>query len=305
MVHLHRKWLLAGADNIEDTQIFSGGACNIISSTNELLRNRERDAINNWLTEQKILFFDPQIHPETHGCEYDYHVHYPQELSARNAAKIRLYEVSPRSFGGVTSFEIAMDHFHWREPMVIYYSDGDPENDIIPSFSPKGHPLFVPDGLKSGNESTLKAHYKEFIKNANNMRKYMMGLAREMDTLTIAFSDKPAVGDIVITPNRMHATDLFRAAVKAASNERVYVTFIGVDDQPEARDKRGNPLFLAPQNPPEVQMHALLDQYVDEGNELRGAIAELINISVFVRVVYTQKSATLALEELMRTEKVI
>jgi len=34
-------------------------------------------------------------------------------------------------------------------------------------------------------------------------------------------------------------------------------------------------------------MRALLDQYVDEGNELRRSIAELVSINVFVRVVYT------------------
>jgi hypothetical protein len=47
-------------------------------------------------------------------------------------------------------------------------------------------------------------------------------------------------------------------------------------------------------------MQALLDQYVDEGNELRRSIAELISITVFTRVVFTQRSAILALDEVLR-----
>jgi hypothetical protein len=102
----------------------------------------------------------------------------------------------------------------------------------------------------------------------------------------------------------MHAADLFRAVVKAASNQRVYLAFTGISQEMGTRDELGNPCFLAPQEPPKVEMQTLLDQYVDEGNELRRAIAELINVSVFVRVVYTQRSAILALEELMQIKGV-
>lgn len=299
-----QKWTLTkDMATVHDTKVFSGGACNLIDGDGKLLRNRERDTINDWLTGQSVQFFDPQIHPDTHDCEYDYHQHNPLELAARRASKVRLYEVSPRSFGGITSFEIAIDHFQWKSPMVIYYSDGDPENDIIPAYSDKGHPLFVPQAIDS-SPAAMDAHYREFTKNANNMRKYIMGLARVMNTLTVAFSDQPAADDIIITTERMHAADLFRAIVRAASNQRVYVTFTGIHDDPNHRDQLGNPRFVAPENPPKVEMQALLDQYVDEGNELRRAIAELVNINVFVRVVYTQKSAILALEELMKIKGV-
>ena len=53
------------------------------------------------------------------------------------------------------------------------------------------------------------------------------------------------------------------------------------------------------------RLNRLLDQYVDEGNELRKAIAELVHVNVFTRVVYTQKSAILALEELLRIKNLI
>jgi hypothetical protein len=104
-------------------------------------------------------------------------------------------------------------------------------------------------------------------------------------------------GDVAITPDRIHAADLFRAVVDASSNRRVFVTFTGGK---QARDAKGNPLFIAPEDPAEVQMLALLDQYVDEGNELRRSIAQLVGINVFARVVYTQRSAMYALEEIMR-----
>jgi hypothetical protein len=291
------KWNLTQEfKTVHRTQVFSGGACNILKVDGSLVRNTERDAINDWMTEKGIFFFDPQIHPDTHGVEYDYAIHHRIEIAARTAARINLYEVSPRTFGGISSFEIAADQFQQHEPMVIYYSDGDPEKDTIPEHTEKGHPLFIPDGIKT-NEKAMAAHYREFIKNGNNMRKYLMSFAAKMDTLTVTFSNSPRTNDIVISPERMHAADLFRAVVSAASNERVFVTFTGGS---KTRDAKGNPVFVVPESPPEVEMQALLDQYVDEGNELRRSIAELVDISVFVRVVYTQRSAILALEELLK-----
>lgn len=297
-----KQWSITTAMNVApQTQVFSGGACNIRNAEGKLLRNQERDRINDWLTRKGIRFYDPQIHPDTHDIEYDFGVHHPLEIAARTAAKINLYEVSPYTFGGISSFEIAIDCFRWHEPMVIYYSDGNPNADVIPKHSNKGHPLFVPQGIHH-NEVAMKAHYQEFIKNGNNMRKYLMGFAREMGTLTTTFSDNPAKGDVVITPERMHATDLFEAVVRAASNTRVFVTFTGGRN---ARDARGNPKFILPENPPEVEMHALLDQYVDEGNALRRRIAEMVGINVFTRIVYTQESAILALGEVLKIKGLI
>ena len=283
------------------TQIFSGGACNILNGEGKLLRNTERDSINAWLTSHDVVIFDPQIHPDTHGTEYDYEVHHPLELEARAAAKVNLYEVSPRTFGGITSFEIAADHFKQHEHMVIYYSDGNANQDMIPEHSSKGHPLFVPDAIFD-NDAAMKAHYKEYIKNANNMRKYLLTFAKEMDSLGVSFSDNPAKGDVVVTPHRMHAVEMFKAVVMAASNERVFVTFTGGED---AQDTKGNPILISPENPREMEMHTLLDQYVDEGNALRRAIAELIEISVFVRVVYTQRSVLVALDEVLKLSGII
>ena len=297
-----KTWtLIQDMADVQRTKVFSGGACNILSADGQLLRNSERDAINDWLSEQGIPFFDPQIHPDTHGREYDYHVHHRLEMAARVASGISLYEVSPRTFGGITSLEIAADQFRWREPMVIYFSDGNPDKDEIPAHSESGYPLFTPDGIRD-NEEAMRAHYREFVKNGNNMRRYLMSFARELSTLTVDFSGQAHEGDVVITPDRLHASDLFRAVAQAAANRRVFVTFA---DSNKARDERGNPLFVVPDDPSEVEMLALLDQYVDEGNALRRAIAELVGITVFTRVVYTQHSAINALEEMLKTHKLL
>jgi hypothetical protein len=236
-------------DEVDKTQVFSGGACNILDARGQLLRNTERDVINDWLTQQGLYFFDPQIHPDTHDREYDFAVDHQLEMAARAVAQVNLYEVSPRTFGGITSLEIAADVFRWQEPMVIYFSDGIPDSDKIPQHSDKGHPVFVPDGLGESDTAAL-AHYHEFVKNGNNMRKYLMGFAQELDTLTVSFSDQTSPDDTVITPERIHAADIFRAVVKAASGQRIFVTFTG---GPQARDSHGNPVFIAPNDPQEIE----------------------------------------------------
>lgn len=283
------------------TQVFSGGACNILDSEGNLIRNTERDAINEWLSEQKVLFFDPQIHPDTHGVEYEFEKHSRLEIAARAAAQLDLYEISPRTFGGITSLEIAADHFRWKEPMVIFYSDGDDTQDRIPDHSEYGYPLFKPFNLHD-NDKSNRAHYREMRKNANNMRKYLVHFAREMSTLTVNFRGRPKHGDIVLTSDRMHAADIFEAVVRAATDDRVFIHF---PEDETVIDEAGNPLFVGPENPSDAELHALLDQYEDEGNDLRKRIADLIGVNVFVRVVYTRASAILALKELLTMKAII
>jgi hypothetical protein len=283
------------------TQVFSGGACNIMNENAQLVRNTERDRINDWITEQNIVFFDPQIHPDTHSTDYDYALHHPMEIGARTAAKVNLYEISPYTFCGITSLEIAVDHLRRREPTVIYYSDGQPDTDALPPHSKEGHPLFRPQGLPKNAEARL-AHYREFRKVGRLMRRFMIDLANELDTLTVTFgTDDIRKGDVAVTPYRLHAVDMFKAAIRAARGERVFINFAGGDD---SRDENGVPMFLLPESPNQTNLRALLDQYVDEGCELRKAIAELVEIGVYLRVVYTQRSAIVALDEMFHAKQI-
>jgi len=297
-----KRWNLASdLLEIEETKVFSGGACNILDDRGNLLRNTERDMINDWLTKQDIRLYDPQIHPDTHGREYQFDVDHILEVAARDHALVSLYEISPRTFGGATSLEIAMDEFIPDHATIIFFSDGKDHVDVIPDHSPQGFPLFVPYGLPD-NTHAQEAHYKEMVKNANRMRKYLMRFAQDLSTLTVTFNNRSLESDIEITPFRMHAADIFEAVVTAAGGKRVIVNFTGDNS---SLDELGNPMFLAPQSPPPVQRRLLLDQYIDEGNALRKAISNLVKINVLVRVVYTQRDVIHALEDLMRVKNVI
>ena len=296
---MRQSWNLVNSiEQAKDVVVFSGGACNIRDTSGNRLRNAERDIINGWLTKNDVLFFDPQIHPETHGTTYDYEVHQPLEVAARKHAKINLFEISPRTFGGATALEIAVDEFSYNDPSIIFFSDGNHEKDIIPAHSGDGYPLFAPYGI-SDNDAARMTHYNEFIKGANRMRKYLMFFAEELSALTITFGEQTFEGDIVITPTRMHGADFFRSIVRAASGHRTIVNFIGGE---AARDENGYPIFTAPEKPRPAELVTYLDQYVDEANELRRAIAELVRINVFSRVVFTQRAAIDAMQDLLRVQ---
>lgn len=295
------KWnLLKDLKDVDNVMVFSGGACNIRDAAGNRLRNAERDEINAWLTRNDILFYDPQIHPETHGTTYNHDVHQPLEVAARQSAKINLFEISPRTFGGATALEIAVDEFRYNDPCIIFFSDGNHEKDIIPAHSTDGYPLFVPYGI-GDNDGARMEHYKEFIKSANRMRKYLMHFAEDLSALTITFGEQTFEGDVVITPTRMHAADFFRAVVRAASGHRTIMNFVGGED---ARDEQGYPLFIAPEKPRPAELKTYLDQYTDEANALRRAVAELVRINVFSRVVFTQRAAIDALKDLLRVRGV-
>lgn len=297
---LSRWSLVRDIAETEKVLVFSGGACNIRDGEGRLLRNQERDDINDWLTRNGILFFDPQIHPDTHGESYDFEKHQPMEVAARRHAKINLFEMSPLTFGAATALEIAVDEFRHQDPTVIFFSDGNHSQDVIPIHSADGYPLFAPKGIRK-NEVAREHHYNEYVKSGDRLRKYLMRFAEDLNALTVTFGEQAFQGDTVITATRLHAADLFRAVVKAASGERTIVNFIGGE---AARDEKGYPKFLAPKNPRPAEMQAALDAYVDEGNELRRAIAELVRINVFSRVVYTQRSAIDSLKDMLTVKRI-
>lgn len=295
------KWNLAqDASQAEKIMVFSGGACNIRDAGGNLLRNAERDHINGWLTRNDILFYDPQIHPDTHGTTYNYDVHQPLEVAARKNARVNLFEISPRTFGGATALEIAVDEFRYNDPTIIFFSDGNHEKDVIPAHSTDGYPIFKPYGIRN-SDSARMTHYREFIKSGNRMRRYLMHFAEDLSALTITFGEQTFEGDIVVSPNRLQAADFFRAVVRASSGHRTILNFIGGD---EARDVNGYPMLIAPEKPRAAELKSSLDQYIDEANALRRAIAELVRINVFSRVVFTQEAAIGALKDLLRVRGV-
>ena len=282
------------------TQVFLGGACKLIDDGGEFIRNSSRDSICNWLTQKDIRFFDTQLFSDTDSCEYDYRNYFKLVEMAREQAVVNFYEISPRNFGALTALEIFVDHLHHNKPMVIFFSSGSQE-DRIPDHTDRGYPLFVPYGIHY-NENSSKANYKELVTVANNMRDYTLRIARQWGSLTITFSGRAGPNDIVLTPDRIHASDILTGIVLAGEGQRVFVHF---DDATTNRDEKGNPLINLPTHPREMEMHALLDQYVDEGNELRKRVSELVRNNAYVRIVYSVRAAILALEELLQFKRVM
>ncbi len=115
--------------------LFTGGASNI-QDTNGPIRNPGRDPLAAWLDEQGWSYFEPQIHPSTHGREYVWGIDGPQEKKARELAKLRVYEITATTIAAVTMFEI-MDDARRGRSSIVWFNEGR---------------IFAPIGLGNRNE---------------------------------------------------------------------------------------------------------------------------------------------------------
>ena len=109
--------------------LFIGGASNI-QSPHGPIRNIGRDSLAKWLDHQGWTYFDPQIHPSTHGREYIWGIDGPQEKRARELVKLRVYEISPYTIAAVSIMEI-MDDARRGRISIVWYHGGR-------RFSPQG-----------------------------------------------------------------------------------------------------------------------------------------------------------------------
>lgn len=121
--------------------LFIGGASNIQSPTGPI-RNPGRDPLARWLDKQGWSYYDPQIHPSTHGRDYIWGIDGPQEKKARELAKLRVYEISPFTIASVSIMEI-MDDGRKGRTSVVWYNGGR-------VFAPQG--LGDRDGLRSNQK---------------------------------------------------------------------------------------------------------------------------------------------------------
>ncbi|MCP4698131.1 MAG: hypothetical protein GY862_14955 [Gammaproteobacteria bacterium] len=103
-------------------ELFTGGACNIQSYTGPI-RNPGRDWLAAWLDEKGVSYFDPQIHPSTHGREYVWGIDGPQEKRARERAKLRIYEITAETISAITMLEI-MDDARAGRTSIVWYNGG-------------------------------------------------------------------------------------------------------------------------------------------------------------------------------------
>lgn len=109
--------------------LFTGGASNI-QGPDGPMRNPGRDPLARWLDEQGWPYFDPQIHPSTHGREYIWGIDGPQEKKAREQARLRVYEITATTIGAVSLMEI-MDDARRGRTSIVWFNGGK-------SFAPIG-----------------------------------------------------------------------------------------------------------------------------------------------------------------------
>jgi hypothetical protein len=130
--------------------LFTGGACNI-QGVDGPIRNPGRDPLARWLDKQDYSYFDPQIHPATHGRDYIWGIDGPQEKKAREQAKLRIYEITATTIAAVTMLEIMDDARHGRTSIVWF----------------NGGKIFAPVGLgdrdQLRNNETLQQQVGEMV----------------------------------------------------------------------------------------------------------------------------------------------
>ena len=177
------RWmnLLLGTD-ADQTVVFSGGTCNVIDANGAKIRSIGRDELNDWLETMGLKFFDPQIHPDTHGRDYDYDVDGPAEQSARANAKVTLYEIATDTLGGVTIMEILRDAA-LDKPLVVWFSGADE------AFDAKGRPSFMPHFTMpakedDGSNDWLLAHLGEYTKAGTSMRRNLKDFLKAAPNVT-------------------------------------------------------------------------------------------------------------------------
>jgi len=102
--------------------LFVGGASNIQSPSGPI-RNPGRDPLAKWLDQQGWSYFDPQIHPSTHGREYIWGIDGPQEKKAREMVKLRIYEINPYTIAAVSIMEV-MDDARRGRASIVWFNGG-------------------------------------------------------------------------------------------------------------------------------------------------------------------------------------
>ena len=99
--------------------LFTGGACNITTPTGPV-HNHGRDRLANWLDDKGWSYFEPQIHPDTHGREYVWELDGPYEKKARERAKLRIYEIAPSTISSISVLEAMEDAWQGRTSIVWF-----------------------------------------------------------------------------------------------------------------------------------------------------------------------------------------
>lgn len=186
---------LVSAEQAHRTVVFSGGAGNIITGGGETVRNSGRDQFNTWLDTEGIPFFDPQIHPITHGRSYDWNVDGPSEKAARAAASVLVYQIGDDTIAAVTALEVMKDAMAGR-PVVVWFS-GLLSEKRKPTFTPKGVRLSPTARTMFGNHKAsqppaVAAHLNAYEKAGNQLRAELVALLADHSNVVFVTDLKEA-----------------------------------------------------------------------------------------------------------------
>ncbi len=163
--------------------LFIGGACNIQTPSGPI-RNPGRDPLAAWLDEQKVPYFDPQIHPSTHGRDYIWEIDSLHEKRARQETKLRVYEITATTIAAVSMLEI-MDDARRGRTTIVWFNQGR-------TFAPLG--LGTRDQLK--NNETLRrevgetaySHLLAYVNAGRQIRGELVMLLADCQHVTFADS---------------------------------------------------------------------------------------------------------------------
>lgn len=276
-------------------RVFAGGASNMIDAQGQNARNPLRDPVHKALSKANIAFYDPQVHPDTHGETYQYEKHGPIEQAAR-AAALPVYEVSPITFCGVTSMEIAMDHLNSKKSMVVWFSNGVMGSIDWPAHDDQGFPLFTPLGLNDLKVQLV--HLQQMVRNANSVRRYFLEFARQVGLpVTFEATGYAPRNAVRISQSEMHVVDMLQVLCAHLRGEKVAIHFYGPETTKPVMDV--DPALLSG-----GKARRYLSQYIDEGNAMRREVCKLLSVNVRTRVVFTDQAAIDAVFELLELEDV-
>lgn len=173
-----------GAD-AKRARVFSGGACSVLTADGQSVRNTQRDALNKWLDDKSIDFFDPQIHPDSHGRAYDYEEDGPAEQAARAAAEVTLYQIGPHTMAAITCLEVMYDVASGKKKVILWLSGGDE------AFDSHGRPQFQPIGNLAA-EGPAGVHLSEYVNTGTKLRANLLSFLDGSPNFTIVRSEQEA-----------------------------------------------------------------------------------------------------------------
>ena len=163
--------------------LFTGGACNI-QDTSGPVRNPGRDPLAAWLNQKGWSYFDPQIHPTTHGRGYEWEKDGPQEKRARELARLRVYEITATTISAVAMLEI-MDDARLGRDSIVWFNGGE---DFAPIGLGNYEKLSADKELAQKIGETAHSHLLAYVNAGRHIRLEVPKMLADCPYISIVYS---------------------------------------------------------------------------------------------------------------------